>query len=204
MLRLAEVTGTQRATAGHLVENGVDEIAALASDNVEVTDSVAITVSAINDAPTFHSGDGLLNTDIGTGTLDFINSTAVQADGKIVAGGNTSNGSNNDFCLARYEGGVLDNEARMTIHVMHRVGALLALAVLGALAWRLARSLDAGLRRGGWLLFAALVAQLLLGLGNVLLSLPLPVAVAHNAGAAVLLLVVLGLNHLLHPRRLPA
>ncbi|HMV40334.1 COX15/CtaA family protein [Plasticicumulans sp.] len=103
-----------------------------------------------------------------------------------------------------YEGGVLDNEARMTIHVMHRVGALLALAVLGALAWRLARSLDAGLRRGGWLLFAALVAQLLLGFGNVLLSLPLPVAVAHNAGAAVLLLVVLGLNHLLHPRRLPA
>ena len=37
-----------------------------------------------------------------------------------------------------------------------------------------------------------------------LLSLPLPVAVAHNAGAAGLLLVVLVLNHLLHPRRLPA
>lgn len=103
-----------------------------------------------------------------------------------------------------YEGGVLDNEARMTIHVMHRVGALLVLAVLGALAWRLFGSGDVRLRRGGGLLATALAAQWLLGLGNVLLSLPLPVAVAHNAGAAVLLLVLLGLNHLLHPRRSPA
>ena len=44
-----------------------------------------------------------------------------------------------------------------------------------------------------------LVAQVALGIANVLLYLPLPVAVAHNGAAALLLLAMVALNHCLRP-----
>ena len=47
---------------------------------------------------------GKVVTAIGSGT-DVANSAALQPDGKIVVAGFCSNGSNDDFCLARYEGG---------------------------------------------------------------------------------------------------
>ncbi|MGB0133889.1 COX15/CtaA family protein, partial [Dokdonella sp.] len=50
-----------------------------------------------------------------------------------------------------------------------------------------------GLRYSGGLLLVLLSAQVALGISNVLLGLPLWVAVAHNAGAALLLFTVVGL-----------
>jgi len=47
---------------------------------------------------------GKVITAIGSGT-DIANSAALQPDGKIVVAGYCSNGINEDFCLARYEGG---------------------------------------------------------------------------------------------------
>ncbi len=47
---------------------------------------------------------GKVITAIGSGT-DVANSAALQPDGKIVVAGYCSNGSNDDFCLARYDGG---------------------------------------------------------------------------------------------------
>ncbi len=47
---------------------------------------------------------GKVITPIGSGN-DVANSVALQPDGKIVVAGYCSNGSNDDFCLARYEGG---------------------------------------------------------------------------------------------------
>jgi len=47
---------------------------------------------------------GKVITAIGSNT-DVANSAALQPDGKIVVAGYCSNGSNDDFCLARYEGG---------------------------------------------------------------------------------------------------
>jgi cytochrome c oxidase assembly protein subunit 15 len=44
-----------------------------------------------------------------------------------------------------------------------------------------------------------LAVQLSLGIANVVMQLPLPVAVAHNGGAALLLLALVTLNHLLRP-----
>ena len=93
-----------------------------------------------------------------------------------------------------YEYGVLDNRARVTIHHLHRVGALTVTAVFLALAawlWR---------RGGAWRgdaqrILAVLALQVALGIGLVLMQLPLPVAAAHNAGAALLLLAVTRLNH---------
>jgi cytochrome c oxidase assembly protein subunit 15 len=36
-----------------------------------------------------------------------------------------------------YEGGVLANDARVTIHIMHRIGAIIVALYLGWLSWRL-------------------------------------------------------------------
>ena len=56
----------------------------------------------------FGGGDGLVTTPIGTGT-DEANAIVIQPDGKIIVAGLTSNGSDNDFALARYDAdGTLD------------------------------------------------------------------------------------------------
>jgi cytochrome c oxidase assembly protein subunit 15 len=92
-----------------------------------------------------------------------------------------------------YEGGVLDMQARVAIHMAHRVGALITLLVLGILAARLIRS-DTS-RQEGLVLGALLVAQIALGIQNVMLQLPLVNAVAHNGMAALLLAVMLWLTY---------
>ncbi len=87
-----------------------------------------------------------------------------------------------------YEGGVLDGAARAAIQMTHRIGALLVFGYGLLLAWRARR---AGLGTQAWLLAALLCVQVALGIANVMLGLPLLVATAHNAGAALLLLTML-------------
>ena len=94
-----------------------------------------------------------------------------------------------------YEFGVLDTPARTAIHVTHRLGAVVTSLVVGATAIHALRSPIARVHRMGWCILAALLGQLILGLSNVLGGLPLPVAVAHNAGASVLLLTLVTLIH---------
>ena len=87
-----------------------------------------------------------------------------------------------------YEGGVLDMAARSAIQIAHRIGALVVFCYLGWLSHRLAR---AGLRGVGIAVGVVLLAQVALGIGNVHLGLPLPVATAHNGVAALLLFTLL-------------
>ena len=75
-----------------------------------------------------------------------------------------------------YLGGLLDNEARIAIHWTHRLGALLVLVVVAALAFRL----WAVNRFLATLTFTLLVFQVMLGILNVVWSLPLGIATAHN------------------------
>jgi heme a synthase len=99
-----------------------------------------------------------------------------------------------------YEFGVLDNDARVTIHLAHRLGALVVALFLGWLSWRLiAQTGNRALRMAGIVIAVLLTAQLGLGIANIVLQLPLPVAVAHTGGAALLLLALVALNHLLRP-----
>ena len=99
-----------------------------------------------------------------------------------------------------YEGGVLANDARVTVHMMHRLGALVVTLYLGWLSGRLiATSRTRALRFAGIAIAVLLVVQLGLGIANVLLHLPLLVAVAHTGGAALLLLSLVTLNRLLRP-----
>lgn len=90
-----------------------------------------------------------------------------------------------------YLGGLLFSEARTAIHFTHRLGALTVAAVLLGLAWQLHRH---GASRLAALLVGALALQISLGVANVLLHLPLAVAVAHNGGGLALLSVLVLIN----------
>lgn len=96
-----------------------------------------------------------------------------------------------------YEYGVLDSPARTAIHVAHRIGAVVAAALILALAAASIRSGLGAWRASGWVLIALLAIQVSLGIGNIVLHLPLTVAVAHNAFAAILLLAILTQGRLL-------
>lgn len=99
-----------------------------------------------------------------------------------------------------YEGGVLNHPARVAIHFVHRLGALITALVLGWLcfqSWRKGR--NTAIRAAGAMLGVVLLVQLILGPLMVVRALPLPLATAHNAVAALLLLSVVRINRLLRP-----
>ncbi|EDQ02396.1 COX15/CtaA family protein [Shewanella benthica] len=97
-----------------------------------------------------------------------------------------------------YEFGVLDYYSRMTIHVAHRFGAILTTGILLWLAYRLfTQSQAALLRRASLVLTGLVILQVALGISNVVLHLPLGIAVSHNAGAAILLLTLVFINYAL-------
>lgn len=94
-----------------------------------------------------------------------------------------------------YEGGVLDHEAKIAIHVTHRIGAYLVFLIIGLLAVLLIRERDSVLLRHlGRAVALVLLAQMLLGISNIVFGLPLFVAVAHNGGGALLLLTLITVN----------
>jgi cytochrome c oxidase assembly protein subunit 15 len=90
-----------------------------------------------------------------------------------------------------YEGGVLDGASRIAIQLAHRIMAAVVFVYVLVLSTRLLRT--PGMRGYGALLGGLVVAQVCLGIANVKLALPLHVAVLHNAGAALLLFVLVGL-----------
>ncbi len=89
-----------------------------------------------------------------------------------------------------YEGGALHNEARVAIHWIHRLGALVVFLYWTYWGSRLLRFSDTRLKRAAQWILTILFLQIALGVSNVLFQLPLVVATAHNAGAALLLLGV--------------
>ena len=96
-------------------------------------------------------------------------------------------------------GAPLAADALTAIHWMHRVGALITFGYLGTLAVALVRT--GGFARHGAVLALVLVLQACLGIANVLLRLPLAVAVAHNGGAAALLVILIVINFALSRAR---
>jgi len=90
-----------------------------------------------------------------------------------------------------YEGGVLDGASRIAIQMAHRIVAMLLALYLLVFAVRLLRT--PGMRGWATALTVLVITQVSLGILNVKLALPLHVAVAHNAGAALLLFVLVSL-----------
>ncbi len=95
-----------------------------------------------------------------------------------------------------YEGGLLNEAARQTIQVTHRIGALLLSLYLGIFSGFIlyARKKEKRLCRQVIVLLILLVLQLVSGVANVLLHLPLLVAMLHNLQAALLLCVMVAIN----------
>jgi len=88
------------------------------------------------------------------------------------------------------EGELLSLDALRAIHWTHRLFALVAAAAIAwaaVRAWVLSRMLAV-------ILGILVAAQFSLGVANVALGLPLPLAAAHNAGAAALLVALVVLN----------
>lgn len=83
-------------------------------------------------------------------------------------------------------------QALTAIQWTHRIGALIVLIYLGGLALYLLKY--AGLRATGIALAVLLLVQIGLGIANLVLHLPLVLAVAHNLGAALLLVILVILN----------
>ena len=96
-----------------------------------------------------------------------------------------------------YEGGVLDGAARAAIQIAHRIGAAVVFGHVFAtalLAWR------RGLRANAAAVALLLCTQVALGIANVRLLLPLPVATLHNGAAALLLFSLIALLARATPR----
>lgn len=98
---------------------------------------------------------------------------------------------------ANYQGGVLDNDVRVTIQFIHRLGAVLVASYVLILAVSLMLCIKDRYARS-MALFAALLVltQFALGVFNVVYLLPLWSAVLHNGVAALLLATLLIMRYL--------
>ena len=94
-----------------------------------------------------------------------------------------------------YQGGILDNPARVAIHVVHRLGALTTFLVLGGTAlFFLLKGANRALRGAGLAVLLLLCLQVGLGISLVEFGWPLPLADLHNGVAALLLAATVALN----------
>ncbi len=89
-----------------------------------------------------------------------------------------------------YEFGILGYPARMTIHVSHRIGAIVTALVVASYCVMLIKQDSHYSRTTGMWIMLVLICQIMLGVSNVLFQLPIYVAVAHTLGAATMLSLI--------------
>lgn len=104
----------------------------------------------------------------------------------------------NGFTLWRHlgktaDGGYLAFPALTAIHWMHRLFAIMAVAVVAWVAHKALRI--PGLQKTARWLLIMLAVQFLIGVSTVFLRWPLELAVAHNGGAALLVILLTMLNY---------
>ena len=98
-----------------------------------------------------------------------------------------------------YEFGAHDYAERMTMHMTHRAGAVLTFLYLSWLALRIYKAANAKLiKRLCALMMIVLGVQIILGVSNIVFSLPIVVALLHNFVAVCLLLVMITLSYTLY------
>ncbi len=97
----------------------------------------------------------------------------------------------NDYEYATH----LGSDAKITIHVSHRIGAMVTtIAIILLLITIHRRCSTPAIKRATLPVFITLLVQLSLGVANIILQLPLPIAVAHNLVAALLMMSLIFLN----------
>lgn len=98
-----------------------------------------------------------------------------------------------------YEFGVHPYEDRMTMHIVHRFGAVITFIYLCWLGIRLyTTAISDRIKNQSVLMISILGVQIALGVSNIVFSLPIAVAVGHNAVAVLLLLSLILVNYTLY------
>ena len=92
-----------------------------------------------------------------------------------------------------YEFGVLENQTRTAIQMVHRIGALVVTAAIIGLSFALRNYM--ALRKSVYIVLALLTIQVALGIINVVMSLPMFAATMHNVVGLALLLSLVNLAH---------
>ncbi|WP_371374790.1 heme A synthase [Thalassotalea aquiviva] len=95
-----------------------------------------------------------------------------------------------------YEFGFLNHEERVTIHVMHRIGAIITTLFIGWLVFNIYRQAQSQFFRKNAIVIAFILGcQVALGVSNIVFQLPLAVAVSHNVVAVLLMLSLITLAY---------
>jgi cytochrome c oxidase assembly protein subunit 15 len=95
-----------------------------------------------------------------------------------------------------YEFGHLSHNERITIHIVHRFGAMITSVYLLWLAFSVFREThNQTIKNSSLFVVLMLTAQVSLGISNIWLHLPLNIAVAHNLVAAFLMLSLISLTY---------
>ena len=89
---------------------------------------------------------------------------------------------------------------RVTIQMVHRLGALISFLMIARLCIQLVSQHAPFYQRLGIFLMILLLTQVTLGIANVALWLPVPIAVAHNATAALMLITLVVALYFTHPK----
>jgi cytochrome c oxidase assembly protein subunit 15 len=102
---------------------------------------------------------------------------------------------------SNYEFGVLSQQARMSIHLLHRIWALVTCIVLALIMWKIySHAYSQKIKSCVIAVLVTLFCQISLGLILVHWHFPLGVALAHNLMAAILLLSMVRLCYYLKSR----
>nr|MCE2680761.1 DUF4347 domain-containing protein [Burkholderiales bacterium] len=115
-LVLNKTTGAYSFIANQIsIENTISNVsenfAVSLNDGVSTAqETFTVNVRGVNEAPSFGIGSGKLLTSVGSGN-DIANGMWLLSDGRFFLAGQSSNGSNNDFALAKYN---LDGTADST------------------------------------------------------------------------------------------
>ena len=97
---------------------------------------------------------------------------------------------------ANYQGGLLDNDSRVTIQFIHRLGAFVTATYVLVLAGLIGlRVRTPSVRKAAAVAVLLVMLQFMLGVINVVYLLPLWAAVLHNGAAALLLATMASLRY---------
>lgn len=105
-----------------------------------------------------------------------------------------------DVGIFNSPGTALENDARVTIQMAHRIGALITTLLICFLCYHLLSSKVKVLLSIAKILFGLLIIQLMLGILNILAELPLIISLMHSAVAALLLMCLVTITYILYAK----
>lgn len=94
-----------------------------------------------------------------------------------------------------YEFGLLETAARVAIHMTHRLGAIITLIILTYSSYYIFKNNNIKIKTITAITLLVLIVQIILGILNIKLILPISIAVTHNGVGLLLLLCAINLYY---------